>query len=83
LNSTYIAVMTLFGAELFRTDQAPRATSLAWAFNRLGAALAPVLLLALLRSQGAAMVVALVGFALVGGMALVVATPGAGAAEQR
>jgi MFS transporter, putative metabolite:H+ symporter len=82
LNSTYIAVMTLFGAELFRTDQAPRATSLAWAFNRLGAALAPVLLLALLRSQGAAMVVALVGFALVGGMALVVATPGAGAAEQ-
>lgn len=48
----YISTMNLYGAELFPTRTRAASISGAWAMNRLGAAIAPLLLLPLLRDGG-------------------------------
>jgi len=49
----YVPTLTLYGAEVFPTQTRARWSALAWACNRLGAALAPFVLLPLLRHVGA------------------------------
>ena len=49
LSALYIPTMTLYGAERFTADTRSRATTVAWAVNRAASALAPILLLPLVR----------------------------------
>jgi putative MFS transporter len=49
-SSIYLPTLVLGGSELFPAAMRPLATSLTWTGNRLGAALAPVLLLPLIHS---------------------------------
>jgi len=74
LSSTYLAVMTLLGAELFRPDQAPGATAWAWSLNRVGSAIAPIVLLALMQDNQVATVVGAISFALIASMAVIACT---------
>lgn len=75
LGSTYMAAMTLFGAELFPPSHAPWATALAWTGNRVGAALAPLVLLTLVQGGRASAVVSIIGLALAAGVSLLVLAP--------
>ena len=52
-SALYVPTLTMYGAELFPTLARARSIASAWAFNRIGAAIAPLLLLPLLRSSGA------------------------------
>ncbi len=52
-SALYVPTLTMYGAELFPTVARARSIASAWAFNRIGAAIAPLLLLPLLRSSGA------------------------------
>jgi MFS transporter, putative metabolite:H+ symporter len=47
-----VPMLNIYGAELFSTAHRASAVTGAWAFNRLGAALAPLLLVPLLRGSG-------------------------------
>ena len=73
--SIYILALNLYGAELFPT--ARRATSLAgaWALNRLGAVLAPLLLLPLLKSSGPGAMFAVIGATLAASIAVLALSP--------
>lgn len=51
--SIYVTTLTLYTAELFPTRTRSRHLARAWAVNRCGAAVAPFLLVPLLRNQGA------------------------------
>jgi putative MFS transporter len=54
--------MTMYGSEVFPTGQRARYSSTAWAFNRIGAAAAPFVLLPLLHGAGVvAMVSVIIG----------------------
>jgi putative MFS transporter len=64
LTSTYMSAMAIFGVELFPPERAPTATSLAWGGNRIGAALAPIVLLPLVRQGHGSSVIVIVGTAL-------------------
>jgi putative MFS transporter len=55
----YSAVMTMYGAELFPTSLRARATSSAWAGNRIASVLVPIVMLPLLH-QGGSLTVAVV-----------------------
>lgn len=48
----FVSTINLYGAELFPTEARAASIAGAWALNRLGAAIAPLLLLPLLRTQG-------------------------------
>ena len=50
LAAIYLPTLTTYGAELFAPSVRSRTTSIAWSFNRLGAALGPLLLLPLARN---------------------------------
>jgi putative MFS transporter len=50
-SALYLPTMTIYGAELFGADVRGRATTAAWAINRIAAATAPALLLPLLRAN--------------------------------
>lgn len=52
LAATYIPLLNLYGAEVAESGKRSSVVSGAWAFNRLGAALAPLLLLPLLKGEG-------------------------------
>jgi putative MFS transporter len=52
--SIYLSILNLYAAEFFPTQGRGRKLASAWALNRLGAALAPLLLVPLLRNVGAA-----------------------------
>jgi putative MFS transporter len=58
----YVSTINLYGAELFPTETRAASISGSWALNRLGAAVAPLLLLPLLHSGGpSAMFVVIAG----------------------
>ena len=50
--SLYVPLLTVYGAELFPTRQRASATAGAWALNRMGGALGPLLLVPMLRGAG-------------------------------
>lgn len=59
--SIYLSILNLYAAEFFPTEERGRRLAGAWALNRIGAAIAPVLLVPLLRSHGALQMFAVVG----------------------
>ena len=67
----YTPAMTLYGAELLPTRSRTRTTANAWAFNRLAAALVPILLLPLLHAAGPLALCAIVCAALTASALLV------------
>ncbi|MFG6489269.1 MFS transporter [Roseateles sp. BYS78W] len=52
VTSIYLSLMNLYAAELFPTEARSRLLASAWALNRVGAAVAPLLLVPLLRNHG-------------------------------
>lgn len=48
----FVPTMTMYGAEVFPTQHRARYSAIAWAFNRIGAAAAPFVLLPLLHGVG-------------------------------
>jgi MFS transporter, putative metabolite:H+ symporter len=73
--SIYIAALSIYGSELFPTAQRAVMTSSAWAFNRVGAAFGPIVLVPLLRGQGEASMLLVIGAALVLSVALLLTLP--------
>ncbi len=73
--SLYIPLLTIYGAELFPTRSRASATAGAWAFNRLGAALGPLLLVPMLRGAGAPTMFAVVAVSLLATLAMLAAAP--------
>ncbi len=73
--SLYVPTLTMYGAELFPTVARARSIAAAWAFNRVGAALAPLLLLPLLHSAGATTMFGFVAFTLLLSVALLLLAP--------
>jgi putative MFS transporter len=73
--SLYVPLMTVYGAELFPTRQRASATSGAWALNRMGGALGPLLLVPTLRGAGPAVMFAVVAASLVATLAVLAASP--------
>lgn len=73
--SLYVPLLTVYSAELFPTRQRASATSVAWAINRLGGALGPLLLIPTLRSAGPAVMFAVVAASLVATLAVLAASP--------
>ncbi len=73
--SLYVTLLTTYGAELFPTGSRASATAGAWALNRLGAALGPLLLVPMLRSAGPATMFAVVAASLVATLAVLAAAP--------
>ena len=73
--SLYVSALTLYAAEVFPTRV--RATSLsgAWALNRVGAALAPLVLLPLLSSGGAMAMFAVIAASLVATLGVLTLSP--------
>jgi putative MFS transporter len=67
----FTAVMTMYGAELFPTSSRARATSSAWAGNRIASGLMPFVMLPLLRQAGSLFVAAVISLVLIGTMALI------------
>jgi MFS transporter, putative metabolite:H+ symporter len=51
-SAVYLPMLNIYGAELFNTRLRGSAVTGAWAFNRLGAAAAPLLLVPILSSGG-------------------------------
>jgi MFS transporter, putative metabolite:H+ symporter len=60
----YVPTLSVYCAELFPTGLRASATATAWALNRFGAAIAPLLLLPLLRSTGPLSMFAVIATAL-------------------
>ena len=73
--SLYIPVLSVYSAELFPTRVRASSLAGAWALNRLGAALAPLVLLPLLRNAGATSMFAVIAAALLIGMLVVALAP--------
>ncbi len=73
--SLYIPVLSVYSAELFPTRVRASSLAGAWALNRLGAALAPLVMLPLLRNAGATSMFAVIAAALLAGMLVVVLAP--------
>jgi putative MFS transporter len=65
----------MYGAELFPTVARARSIATAWAFNRIGAALAPLLLLPLLHSSGAVTMFGVIALTLLASMLLLGLAP--------
>jgi putative MFS transporter len=68
----YVPVLCLYSAELIATHIRARVISIAWACNRVGAAIAPLLLVPLLRSGGTSAMYLVIGVTLVLSIVLVV-----------
>jgi len=73
--SLYVTVLTVYGAELFPTGSRASATAGAWALNRIGGALGPLVLVPALREAGPAAMFAVVAASLVATLALLSAAP--------
>lgn len=74
-SALYIPTLTVYCAELFPTRTRAASVASAWAFNRVGAAMAPFVLLPLLRSSGATMMFAVMAAALLTGVAILAMAP--------
>jgi putative MFS transporter len=70
-SALYLPALTTYGAELFAPAVRGRATSIAWAANRIGAALSPALLLPLVQAGRFSVVEAVLGLTLVANLAAV------------
>jgi putative MFS transporter len=77
----YVPSLSLYGAELFPTHARASAFGGAWTFNRIGAAMAPLLLLPLLQAAGATALLAVVACSLLLSLVLLKLAP-RGAARQ-
>lgn len=75
LVSMQLSFLNLYVSELFPTASRGRAVAGAWALNRVGAAIAPLLLLPLLHGKGAYTMFAVIASSLLAGMALLVFAP--------
>lgn len=73
--SLYVPLLTVYGAELFPTRQRASATAGAWALNRMGGALGPLLLVPTLRGAGPGAMFAVVAVSLVATLAVLAAAP--------
>ncbi|HSI48799.1 MAG TPA: MFS transporter [Ideonella sp.] len=73
--SLYVTLLTVYGAELFPTRSRASATAGAWALNRTGAALGPLLLVPMLRDAGPAAMFAVVAASLVATLVLLSLAP--------
>ena len=73
--SLYVTLLTVYGAELFPTRSRASATAGAWALNRIGGALGPLLLVPMLRSAGATTMFAVVAASLVATLVVLAAAP--------
>jgi MFS transporter, putative metabolite:H+ symporter len=73
--SLYVPLLTVYSAELFPTSQRASATSVAWAINRLGGAVGPLLLVPTLRGAGPAVMFAVVAASLVATLAVLAGSP--------
>ena len=73
--SVYVSALNLYGAELFPTRARASSLASAWAMNRVGAAVAPLLLLPLLREQGPPAMFVLIAAALLAGIGLLFVAP--------
>lgn len=75
--SLYISTLNVYGAELFPTRNRASSIAAAWALNRVGAVLAPLLLLPVLSVHGAVSMFAVIaGTLLVSTLLLALAPPG-------
>jgi putative MFS transporter len=75
LVSMQLSFLNLYVSELFPTASRGRAVAGAWAVNRVGAALGPVLLLPLLHGKGAYTMFAVIASSLLAGVVLLVFAP--------
>ena len=73
-SALYVPILSLYSAELFATQIRARAMSIAWAFNRAGAAIAPLVLVPLLRSGGTTAMYLVIGGTLVLSVVLLAAS---------
>ena len=71
----YVTTLNVYGAELFPTRSRAASIAAAWALNRVGAVIAPLLLLPLLELQGAASMFAVIAATLAGSAVLLLAAP--------
>src|SRR5258706_503426 len=71
----YVTTLNLYGAELFPTRSRAASIAGAWALNRVGAVIAPLLLLPLLELQGAASMFAVIAATLACSAVLLLAAP--------
>jgi putative MFS transporter len=75
LVSMQLSFLNLYISELFPTATRGRAVAGAWAVNRVGAALGPLLLLPLLHGQGASTMFAVIAATLLAGVLLLLSAP--------
>lgn len=73
--SLYVPLLTVYSAELFPTRQRASASAIAWAINRLGGALGPLLLVPTLRGAGPAVMFAVVAASLLATLVVLAASP--------
>jgi len=71
----YLPTLTTYGAEHFPTVRRASGSAIAWTLNRVGAAIAPLALLPLLRATGATGIGAAIAGALLAGALLLLALP--------
>lgn len=69
-SAVYVPMLNVYGAELFATRVRASAVTGAWAFNRLGAALAPMLLVPFLRTAGPQTMMAAIAITLLASLGL-------------
>lgn len=69
-SAVYVPMLNVYGAELFATRVRASAVTGAWAFNRLGAALAPMLLVPFLRTAGPQTMMAAIAVTLLASLGL-------------
>jgi putative MFS transporter len=71
----YIPTLTVYAAEFFPTQRRASSVANAWTFNRLSAAVAPLVLVPILRAKGPMLLFTVVGGALLAGSALLSLLP--------
>lgn len=71
----YVPLLTVYSAELFPTRQRASTSAIAWAINRLGGALGPLLLVPTLRSAGPSVMFAVVAVSLLATLAVLATSP--------
>ena len=72
-SALYLPALTTYSAELFAPGVRGRATSVAWAANRVGAALSPALLLPLIHAGRSTLVLAVLGLTLIANLVAIAA----------
>lgn len=71
LGASYGPMLSIYASELFPTELRARSTATAWAANRLGSAIAPIVLLPVLAGFGVTLVLVTIGATLAINLALV------------